>query len=171
MTHRVTLGRVAGVFGVRGWVKLQSYTRPIDNLLDYPVWWLGGDGGYAASWRGGRPQGPGLVAQLVDRDGQWIESRELAERLIGAELQVERDQLPRLPAGQYYWADLLGLEVCNEQGERLGEVDHLTSNGAQDVLAVKEAGALRLIPFVQGPLVKSVDLASRRIVVDWQRDW
>ena len=168
---RLTLGRVAGVFGVRGWIKVHSHTRPIDNLLDYSPWWIAGREGFEAKLIEGRVQGRGLVARITGPDGEPIDDRDVAASLIGADIQVERARLPAPSPGEYYWFDLVGLAVRNEEGTALGVVDGLTSNGAQDVLVVQQDRTQRLIPFVQGPIVKSVDLPGKAIVVDWQPDY
>ncbi|MGH8541116.1 MAG: ribosome maturation factor RimM [Stenotrophobium sp.] len=164
---RVTLGRVAGVYGVRGWVKVISSTRPIGNILNYPRWWIAKGEGFEAKLLEGRVHGHGLVAQISGVDGEPITDRNIAESLIGAEIRVERSELPPAGKGQYYWTDLIGLRVESEQGDALGAVTEVTSNGAQDVLVVQDAETERMIPFVQGPIIKSVDLEKRLIVADW----
>lgn len=171
--RRVTLGRIAGVHGVKGWVKLHSLTRPIENLLRYRRWWITGAGRteYQAQVLAGQPQGRGLVAQISGVDGQPIEDRTLAASLIGAEIQVERAELPKLPKGRYYWIDLIGLKVENLDGVALGAVTDVTSNGPQDVLVLKDGEIERLIPFVAQHIVKDVDLEAGRIVCDWQREY
>jgi 16S rRNA processing protein RimM len=171
VTRRVTLGRIAGVFGVRGWVKLQSYTRPIENLLDYPRWWLNTAQPYEARVIESRVQGNGLVARIGDAAGNPIDDRDVAAGLIGAEIQVERSALPKAPPGSYYWDDLVGLEVVSKAGEPLGRVASVMDNGAQDVLVLEHGEQERLIPFVVGPIVQSVDLEARRIVADWAPDY
>lgn len=171
MTRKVTLGRIAGVFGVRGWVKLQSYTRPIENLLDYPRWWLDTAQPYEARVIEGRVQGNGLVARISDAAGVPIDDREVAASLIGTEIQVERSALPKPPPGSYYWDDLVGLDVVSNAGEPLGRVASVTENGAQDVLVLEDGGRERLIPFVVGPIIQSVDLEAGRIVADWAPDY
>lgn len=168
---RLTLGRVAGVFGVKGWIHIASHTRPIENLLTYSPWWIAGTPGFEARLLEGRVHGRGLVARITGRDGNPIDDRDVAAGLIGADIEVERSRFPEPSPGEYYWADLEGLAVVNEQGTALGVVDGLTSNGAQDVLVVKQDKVERLIPFVQGPIVKSVDLPGKSIVVDWQPDY
>lgn len=173
--RRVTLGRVAGVFGVRGWVKVHSHTRPPENILKYKHWWLEPPPGRPAealevAVHEGRPHGRGVVAQL-ERDGAAIEDRDQAESLIGWQISVERKALPRLPRGQYYWVDLIGSAVENVEGAALGTVSDMTSNGAQDVMVVMDGQVERMIPFVHGPIVKKVDLKAGRIVCDWQADW
>lgn len=171
MTRKVTLGRIAGVFGVRGWVKLHSYTRPAENLLDYPRWWLNTAQAYEATVIESRVQGNGLVARISDAAGVPIDDRDVAAGLIGTEIQVERSALPKPPPGSYYWDDLVGLEVVSNDGAPLGRVAGVTDNGAQDVLVLEDGGQERLIPFVIGPIIQSVDLESGRIVADWAPDY
>ena len=169
-TRRVTLGRVAGAYGVKGWLKVISFTRPERNILKYSQWWIsrGEDAeGYEAQLLEGRVHGRGLVAQISGRDGLPVTDRSVSESLIGSEIQVERSALPPTREGEYYWHDLIGLKVQSEQGDALGEVTEVTSNGAQDILVVQDAETERLIPFVQGPIIKSVDLDQRVIVADW----
>lgn len=168
---RVTLGRVAGVFGVRGWVKIHSYTRPVTNILDYPRWWIAHGEGYETQLLEGRAQGRGIVAQISDASGAPITDRNVALGLIGAEIGVERTELPKLPKGQHYWIDLIGFRVESTAGEPLGEVRDMTSNGAQDVMVLHDGERERLVPFVKGPIVQSVDPKARRIVCEWSPDY
>ncbi len=170
--QRLVLGRVAGVFGIKGWVRVQSFTRPVENLLDYSRWWMVHQGKeIEMEMVEGRIHGTGLVAQIARVGEAPVEDRDIAASLIGAEIQVSRDELPEPEEGHYYWADLVGVTVRNEEGVELGQVDHLTSNGAQDVLVLKQGEVERLIPFVKGPIIKSVDLVQSLIVADWQPDY
>lgn len=173
--RRVTLGRVSGVFGIRGWVKVQSFTRPIDNLLGYPDWWLERERSSSVRLLEGRAQGGSLVVRLAREDGTPIEDRDQAAALIGSEVQVQRSALPELDEDEVYWADLIGCEVVNEQAVWLGVIEDVTSNGAQDVIVVVEQREpeplRRLIPFVRGVLIKQVDVSGRRVVADWQPDY
>lgn len=174
MSRRLTLGRVAGVYGVKGWVKIRSDTRPIENLFDYNPFWLAKGTGFEAKWVESKSHGDGLIARITGPDGQVIEDRDVAAGLIGAEIQIERSQLPPAEDGQYYWFDLVGLEVQNLEGVKLGKVETLVSNGAQDVLVVRGDEAERperLIPFVHGHIIRSVSLEQGLIVADWQQDW
>lgn len=171
MTRRVTLGRIAGVFGVRGWVKLQSYTRPAENLLNYSRWWLVTAQPYEARLIEGRAQVAGLVAKISDANGVPIEDRDVAATLLGAEIQVDRALLPKPPPGSYYWDDLVGLDVVSSAGEALGRVVSVMENGPQDVLVLQDGEVERLIPFVVGPIIQSVDLEGKRIVADWAPDY
>ena len=169
--RRVTLGRIVGVFGVAGWVKVQSFTRPIDNLLDYRRWWIAAPEPYRSKVLEGRVHGNVLVAHLADAAGNAIGDRDVAARLLGTEVQVERAEMPPAPPGSYYWSDLIGLAVESTAGEPLGRVSGMLENGAQDVLVLDDGGVQRLIPFVHGPIIQSVDLAAGRIVADWAPDF
>lgn len=166
----VTLGRVSGVFGVRGWLRIRSDTRPIDNILEYRRWVLK-DAGYEARVVAGQLQANTIVAQVTGKDGQPITDRDIALQLVGNEIQVARDQLIVLPKGEHYWVDFIGLKVQNAEGVALGEVVDMTSNGAQDVMVLKDGDTERLIPLVHGPIVQRVDLEAGIVVCDWQPDY
>jgi 16S rRNA processing protein RimM len=113
----------------------------------------------------GRVQGGGLVARL-----EGLDERDAAAALRGADIEVERQLLPPPGPGEVYWADLIGCEVLNASGERLGTVQSLFENAGQDVMVV--AGEReRLIPFVAPQIVRQVDVSGRRVVVDWERDY
>ncbi|NKF22539.1 ribosome maturation factor RimM [Solimonas marina] len=170
-THRVTLGRVSGVFGVKGWIKVHSYTRPPDNILRYRQWWLTSGDGFEAKVLASQIQGQGLIAQLSDANGSPIDDRDVAAALIGAEIAVPREALPALPEGEHYWVDMVGLRVENPDGVSLGTVSDVTSNGAQDVLVVMDGDTERMIPFVTPQIVLDVDRVAGRIVCEWQPDW
>ena len=165
--HRIALGKISGVYGVQGWVKVHSFTRPIQNLLKYRQWWIAKGEGYEARLIGGKVHANGVIAHITGKDGEPITDRDIAASLLGSEILVERTAFPKLPTGQYYWVDLIGLSVVNEQGEVLGDVTDVTSNGAQDVLVMKHGEAERFIPFVHGHIIQSVDLKARRIVCNW----
>ena len=164
----VVLGQVQGVSGVSGLLKVYSYTEKMADIFQYRQWWLQHPQGQ--EWRPyalvmGRQQGKTLVAQL---DG--VSDREQAKSLTGALIAIPRAELPALPAGEYYWSDLVGLEVFNREGERLGQIEKILPTGANDVLVLRtEDGAERLIPY--GHLVLQVDLQARRMDVDWQADY
>lgn len=169
--RRVTLGRVAGVYGVRGWIKVLSFTRPLENLLSYRQWWVGDEKGYEAQVVEGRLHGRGMIAQISGRDGTAIADRDLAAALVGSPIQVLHSAMPPAPEGQIYWADLIGMKVIGAEEVELGVVVDMTSNGAQDVMVIRDGEVERLIPFVSGPIVQKVDVANRIIVCDWHREY
>lgn len=164
----VLLGRIVGVHGVRGAVKLESFTEPRLTILDYKPWLLERDTGRFERIAGtqGHAQGKGIVATLPG-----VTDRDTAAALIGARIWVPREALPDPGAGEYYQKDLEGLQVVNGAGEDLGRVSHLFDNGAHDVLVTRdEAGRERLIPYVVDVYVKAVDLDAGCITVDWDKD-
>lgn len=163
---RVILGQVGAVFGVRGWVKLWSFTDPPGNLLEYAELDLGRHGHWSpARLAEARPHGEALVARF-----EGVEDRDAAAALVGAELAVARERLPQAGAGEFYWTDLVGLEVINREGVNLGRVREMMATGANDVMVVA-GDKERLVPFLPGHWVDSVDLAGGRIVVDWDPDF
>jgi 16S rRNA processing protein RimM len=160
------MGRVAAPFGVKGWVKITPFTESPAALARYRRLWIGRQG----EWREVAVvevavHGATVVARLAG-----CEDRDAAARLRGAELAIPREALPPAAPGEFYWADLVGLDVVNAAGEPLGRVQGLFSTGANDVLRVGEGKDERLLPFVAA-VVKNVDLAARRIEVDWGLDW
>ena len=162
---RVRIGRVSGLFGVKGWVKIHSYTEPRENVVGFEEWILEHDGAERrVEVEAGRPAGKHVIAKL-----RGIDDRDEARRFLGAEIWVERSALPPCEPGEYYWVDLEGLTVRNLRGEILGEVDHMMATGANDVM-VLTGGRDRLIPWVPD-VVREVDIERGVIVVDWEESF
>jgi 16S rRNA processing protein RimM len=161
----VLVGKIAGAYGIKGWLKVSSFTEPPENLISYTPWQLRSlTGLLPVEMLQGKPHGKGLVVQL---DG--IDDRDKAAELKGMEIVVNRDQLPEPESDHYYWADLEGLRVETSDGKLLGSVDHLLAAGASDVMVV--SGEQRhLIPFITGEIVLNVDLAGGFIQVNWDAD-
>jgi 16S rRNA processing protein RimM len=158
------MGRVAGSYGVRGWVKVAPGGGAAQGLAEAKEWWIG-DKAYKVI---ARVHSGTVVAQL-----SGVHTREEALALKGSKVSVRRGAMAEPGKGLYYHADLLGLEVVNEQGEVLGEVKRLFTNGAQDVMEVQGRGSeakMHLLPWVPA-VVKEVNLAERKIRVDWGADW
>jgi 16S rRNA processing protein RimM len=171
--QRVPIGRISGVFGVRGWVKVYSYTSPRVNVVQYSPWHVRQNGEEVVRQViAGQAHGNGVVAALAG-----IEDRDAAEALIGAEIEVDRATLgPELGASglaeqkEFFWVDLQGMEVRTRTGTSLGFVDQLFETGANDVMIV--VGAERhLIPFLYGSVVEAVDGKRRVITVNWDSDF
>ncbi len=162
----MVVGRVVGVFGIKGWVKVFSHTQPRENILRYDPWWLAeGDGWRRVALAGGQRHGKGLIAQVAG-----VADRDAAQALVGRDIAIDRAQLPALPEGEYYWSDLIGLQVYGTGGVPLGRVKELIETGAHDVLVV-QGERERLIPWAVPQIVKAVDLAAGRIDVDWAPDY
>jgi 16S rRNA processing protein RimM len=161
----VVLGRVSGLFGVRGWVKVFSHTAPPGNILEYPIWTLlRPEGRIEARLTEGRVHGKGIIAHLEGYD-----DRDRATALLEAEIAVRREQLPEPDENEFYWVDLEGLRVRTRDGVELGRVDHLFETGANDVMVVRGERE-RLIPYVDEVVIE-VDLERRTITVDWDPDF
>jgi 16S rRNA processing protein RimM len=161
----VTLGRISGVFGVKGWLKVQSYTEPRDNITRFAAWTLRWNGTeHLFEVEDGQGHGGSVIAKL-----RGIDDPDRARELLGADIVVERAQLPEARADEFYWTDLEGLEVRTTAGLSLGRVEQLLATGANDVLVVRGT-VERLIPFIVGQVVTQVDLAAGLIVVDWSPD-
>ena len=152
------MGRVAGPYGVRGWIRVEA---PQDALPGCNRWWIGGTE-YPVEET--RPHSGTLLAKLAG-----LASREAALKLKGSKVFVRREALPEPEAGHYYLADLVGFGVVNERGEALGVVRGWMHNGAQDVMEVA-GDRLRLIPWIAS-VVREVDLRNKRIQIEWGADW
>lgn len=167
--RRVLLGRIVGVSGVQGWIKLESWTDPREGIFDYSPWILEREGDPASAREvvpvDGRAQGKGIVAQLPG-----IGDRDQAQQLIGLQISVPRGALPPPGRDEFYWIDLEGLAVATVDGVELGRVSHLFETGANDVLVVRGERE-RLIPFLRPDVVRDIDFDAGRITVDWDPEF
>ena len=162
----VTLGRIVGPFGIQGWVKIHSYTEPLENIVRYSIWQLTRPGQTESRQvEQGKRHGKGVVAKIAGCD-----DRDAAEQLRGVEIAVRRNQFSGyLDEGEYYWTDLEGLTVATVEGRELGTLDHLFETGSNDVMEV-QGDRDRLLPFTAGTVME-VDLEQGRIIVDWDPDF
>lgn len=167
MTQRlVVVGEVSGAHGVKGWVKIHSYTEPHDSILEYIPWVLDTKGvTRECKVLAARVQGRSILAQL-----DQVNDRDQAASLRFSKILVPRERFPKLEPGHYYWFDLVGLQVRTPEGLSLGTVDDMMSTGANDVMIVK-GDRERLIPFVMGQYVKEVHLDEAYLIVDWDPDF
>lgn len=166
----VVLGRITGAFGIRGWVRIHAFGDDPQSWAAMPTWWLSADDSAPDSqWLSYglmefKPHGDAWVARLKD-----VADRTAAEALRGLYLGVPRDALPESGEDEYYWADLIGLDVVNLAGEKLGQVAEVLDGVAHDVLrVVDESGVERLLPFVEAVVQ---EVATDRIIVEWGADW
>ena len=164
--QHIVLGKILAPFGIQGWVKVHSESRPITDIGRYRVWQLRlKDAWVGVKVKSFKTQGKGLIAKL-----EGVNDCNQAESLVGAAIAVVSSQLPALPQGEFYWRDLIGMQVFTSEGVALGVVDHLMETGANDVLVI-QGERERLVPFVMDQFVLAVDLAERRITVDWDPDF
>lgn len=163
----ITVGRLHGAFGVRGEVKLESFTAPLHAIARYQPWVLRDARGKERPCEGVKVREgvKGLIASLPG-----VEDRDAADALRGVDVLVPRSALPPPADGEYYWVDLEGLRVVNAEGVDFGTVSHLFSTGANDVLVAK-GDRERMIPFVQPDFIQSVDFAAGLVTVDWDADF
>lgn len=160
----VVLGKVGSSYGLQGWLKIQSYTYPLDNVLDYKHCYVGKD----KQWREfelteGRLHGKGVVAHF-----KGFDSPEIAKQLTNLFIAIPRNALPDTNKDEYYWHDLIGLDVINLVGKRLGTIQEFFDSGPHDIMVIRDEKEEFLIPFVRDVFVKAIDLQAKTVTVDWQ---
>ena len=162
-SNHILVGQVTGIYGVKGWLKIESYTRPPENIFSYSPWYIKKDRDWQEiNLQDGKNHGKGLIVALEN-----INDRDVAREFIGSDISILRSQLPELGPGEYYWNDLLGMQVIDQRGNILGHLQQILETGANDVLVV--AGENRhLIPLIWGKYVLDVDQDKRNIRVDWE---
>lgn len=169
----ILLGKISGVHGIKGWVKVFSYTSPRARITEYSQWYM--KTSKNQSWVSqelieGKEQGKNIIARL---DG--INYRDEAEALVGTEIAIHKDQLEVLAEDEYFWRDLIGLSVETITGEKLGKIDWLFDVGSNDVIVVKDASTEEakehLLPYIFDDVIKSVDLEKSLMIVDWDPDF
>ncbi len=163
---QIIVGRMGGAHGVRGWLKIMSYTRPKENIFTYSPWLIQIDDAWQEiKIEDSQQRGERLLVKIPG-----IEKPEDARVYMNCDIAIKREQLPALNEGEYYWHDLIGLEVINQDQISLGKISKITETGANDVLVVSNEENKKniLIPLVMDVYVKQVDLNAKTIHVDWQ---
>jgi 16S rRNA processing protein RimM len=163
----IVLGRVSGVYGVKGWLKIYSETDPVQNIVRYKPWFIEKDKQWSVYVPlQGRKHGKGVVAQL-----EGCDDRDVAATFKGCKIAIRREQLPRIAGlDEYYWTDLEGLKVKNLDGIELGIVSHLFETGSNDVVVVK-GDRERLVPYIKDQVILKIDLDDGIMVVDWDPEF
>jgi len=162
----IVLGQVSGAVGVKGWIRVYSHTKPRDNIVNFDAWVLRLNGmDRHVVLEGNECRERNVLVKVRGTD-----DRDSALGLVGAEIAVERNLLPLCDPGEYYWADLEGLEVRTIAGQSLGHIDYLFSTGAHDVM-VLIGDRERLIPFVLEEIVCEVNIDGGFLVVSWDSDF
>ena len=162
---KLLVGKINGFFGVQGWVKIFSYTKPRKNILEYQPWYLIDNETYKViEITSGREQSKTIVAQV-----KGINNSDEATQLIGKDLYINKDQLPELDNDAHYWHELTGFRVINKNEVDLGIVDYLVDTGSNHVLVTK-GDTEHWIPYIE-PFLVSVDKHKKVISVDWDEDF
>jgi len=166
LSNSIVVGKVAGAYGVRGWLKIFPFTESKENILGFDRWSVEKHKGEnLVKVSHGKVHGKFVVVQL-----EGVDSREQAEGLKGSLVRIEKAGLKKLGQDEYYWTDLIGLTVKNLSEVEFGQVDSLMETGANDVLVVKGERE-RLVPFILEQVIKTVDLDNKLIVVDWDSEF
>jgi 16S rRNA processing protein RimM len=177
-SKKIIIGRIGDAYGVQGWSHIFSFTDPADNLFEYKNWHIRAYQKKGAPWRAveleyHKPHGAAFVAKIKGYD-----DRDQALLLKNHSIAVDRSEIPTLKENEYYWNDLIGLQVINTQGESFGEIDHLFEAGPNDIIATKiiaeartatskEKSTTHYIPYTKD-VVKSVDLEKKIMIVEWE---
>ena len=176
MNDLVIMGRVVAPYGVFGWLKIVPDTEEFDGLLDYKKWWIGKDN----DWRELAVKEAKIHNDVLVVKLQGIDDRDAAVACKGKQIAVPRALLPKLKGEEYYWSDLIGLAVKNQQNVDFGNITDVFATGANDVIVVKDVvvkdvaksdgGQERLIPYI-AQVILAVDLGEKTMLVDWDSDF
>ena len=162
---KLLVGKINGFFGLQGWVKIFSYTEPRKNILNYQPWYCINEGVYEKiEITNGREQSKTIVAHI-----KGIDNRDQSLKLIGKDLFIDKEKLPKLADGKHYWYELVGFNVINQDKIKLGVVDYLVDTGSNNVLVTKGKKEY-WIPYVE-PFLVSINQENREIIVDWDEDF
>ncbi|MCC5792375.1 MAG: ribosome maturation factor RimM [Legionellaceae bacterium] len=162
----VVVGRFGKAHGLRGLVKVHSFTQPEDNILRYSHWHMQSSAGWVpVKLEDVRMQGRSLLAKV-----EGIDDRDAVIQLTNCDLAVAESALPSLPEGEHYWFELISMRVINQQGIELGEVKDILSTGANDVLVVRGERE-HLIPFLVPQYVVQIDKKAKQMIVDWDENF
>ena len=161
---KILVGKISNPHGIKGWVKVISFTDPIENILSYKKWTLSDNETEKTCYlEDSRIQGNKIVIKL-----EGVNDRDDADLLKNLQIKVNRFDLPKLDENSYYWGDLIDFNVIDIKGKHVGKVDSLFSTGSNDVLVIiDEAKERLLVPFIMEEVIKCVDLAKELISIDW----
>jgi 16S rRNA processing protein RimM len=164
--NKIVMGKIASPYGVRGWSKVVSFADPIDNLLNYTSWEIKHQNRWqTVTVEKGKIHGKWLIVKLA-----VCHDREQAKLYTNDLIAIDRTQLAPTKTNEYYWSDLIGLTVVNVDGTNLGVIDSIMETGANDVIVIKNQDNRQiLIPYIK-QVVKSIDLADKKMLVDWETE-
>jgi len=161
MGKKIVIGKFGKVFGVHGWLKIHSLAEPKEKILEFSPWLIEKN----SQWQeivieAHKIQHQNIIVKLKNLD-----DLETAKLYTNLNIFIDRSLLPKLSPNEYYWEDLIGLKVINQENQELGIVDHLFNNGANDVIVIKGAKEY-LIPYIKN-IILNVDLKNKNIKVNW----
>lgn len=161
----IIVGKMGSTYGIHGWLKITSFTQSIETILEYPHWYLSSQNGWQKiQIESGKKHGKGLIVKITG-----LTTPEQARLLTGKNIAVLRTQLPPTQKNEYYWADLIGLDVFNVADKKLGTVRYLMETGANDVVVIAdEHQREHAIPWLFKSVIKIVSLEDKKLVVDWE---
>ncbi len=163
----IVVGKISGIYGVRGWLRVYSHTEPRENILIYKTWYLEQRGSWIPHQLiDGRQHGKGIVASL-----SGIDDRDKAASILQRKIAIKPEELPDLDDGEFYWRDLIGLTVQDLNAVIFGKVVDLMETGSNDVLVVRDNDNEYLIPYIPGEVIQRIDLENSIITVDWDREF
>ena len=162
--QRIEIGEIKAAYGVKGWVKVFSYTQPIEQIFSYKCWLIGKNADPYEIVDCNQRSNSGLIAKI-----EGIDDRTAALTMAGKSITIHQSELAEL-GEEYYWSQIIGLNVFNSKGEFFGRVSQMIETGANDVMVVLTDDNEQLIPYAES-IVEIVDLESGRIVVEWEKDY
>ncbi len=161
--QKIIIGRLGAAYGIKGWLHLTSFTDPTNNIFNYKNWFLKKRSHWeSVQLEAHKTHGKSFVVKLANCD-----DRDIATQLKGAEIAVDRTELPETAENEYYWSDLIGLTIITTAGISLGTIDYLFETGANDVIVTKGKQP-HFIPYLPDDVIKKIDLQKREMIVDWE---
>jgi 16S rRNA processing protein RimM len=166
-TKLIKIGEITSSFGIKGWLKIFSFTDERARILDFTPWIIKKPHAEPANYTlsDGALHGKNVIAKLKE-----IDTRNQADTFIGSEIFIRQEQLPRPQQGEYYWSDLLGIAVSTLSNVPLGYIDSMLETGANDVMIIKGEREYA-IPFIHGQVIISIDLPEKKMIVDWDPEF
>lgn len=166
VNHIVVIGSLGAPFGIKGWLKINSYTQPKENIFNYQDWLLK----FSDNWQAIEVEDRLIKHNLLAIKLHGCSTPQQAKLYTHAQLGVYRESLPQLAKDEYYWDDLVGLTVINQDGVILGQIEYLFETGSNDVMVVRDDKEY-LIPYLPGIFVLAVKLDKKQVVVNWDPDF
>ncbi len=162
--EKLVIGRVSSPHGIKGWLKILSYTDPVENIFSYKSIFLKKRNDYLPF----EIEDYSISGKIIRMKLKGVDDRNHSEDIAECEILINRDDLPEISSDSYYWADLIGFQIKREGGEDLGILDSFLETGSNDVMVVIGINKSRnLIPFINRDVVKTVDMEGKVIIVDW----